>query len=247
MKLNSIQLTLLDGVDTKEFGYIRFLTVNDLLELNDEGYQQILSVYAQSIKTYDVEAEFKDFDLFFFEQLTGRRIVFTENDEYSLLDIFILSLTVIYQIGLQDIEVNHKNMTVSFTKDKKRIVINRYNYDYFCSVILQSCMIKKYEKEEETEYTTEEMKNRFEEFLKYARMAEEKKSNSLLKIVNIVMAQLKLYAHKEQLRAMTIFNLIYAYSMEMAEESYDINFQQYLAGADTKELDLEHWTKKALD
>lgn len=245
MILDKTQLSLLDEIETDKFGTIRFFTVDDLLKVGEDTYNKMIASYSVNKSVYNLTDEYRNFDLLFLKFSDGGFMCF--EDGKRILDCFIMSLCLIYNIERKDIVVSENTLRVLCNTKYGVIEINRDNFDEFSDIVLATNMSKRQEPEEEIKFkegTSEARKKQFLEWIEYEKKQAKKKADSMSMIANMVMAKLKLYGDKETLRAMTIYNLLFAYSSEFAIEGYNKVYKQYLAGADTKKLDMKHWSEK---
>lgn len=247
LNLNKEYINLMNGIDTKKFGYVRFLTLKDLMLIGEERYGRIIATYAQNIELYeDLPDEINEFDLIMLKFNDGSRMSFPDGE--TLLDVVIDSLVIMLDIKIEDIIADDSISCIVYKKDDKFYNINRDNFSELVDIVLKSNMSQKTQPDYELSFKNKDMdekyRKRMEDFLQHVEKDEEKNRNSIMMIANLVMAKLKLYGDKETLLSMTIHNLLFAFSAENEEDNYEKTYRQYLAGADVKKLDMTHWYKK---
>jgi hypothetical protein len=67
---------------------------------------------------------------------------------------------------------------------------------------------------------------------------------NLSSIINVVMFGGNYYISSNEIKDMTVWQLLNAYKSILNKDSFYINFEQCLAGVDSKGLDLTHWSQK---
>lgn len=128
-----------------------------------------------------------------------------------------------------------------YIKDKE---INRNNFDELCDIILEIINGNKIKIEKPPKFKDERHKKLYEAFRDYEKRDADKKSVSYATIISIVMNGGNGYVSKEAINKMTIYQLMNRYNFIIEKDGCDRNFQQLLAGADPKNLELTYWVLK---
>ena len=239
-----LDLELEDGIQTKEFGYVRFLKVSDLKKMKYR-YEVFVQPLCFNSEVFGLDKKFPDFSLFFAKYESGEPIkvedIFT-GDKYPAIDVFINLLETLFEGEKITASTQYQVIVVG---DKFAITID--NYEILRSILLKSLCLKRDEVRKGGHKSKDEnMRKKFETYYQKRRQKQirEMKKNSIENIIRTVKVNLSLFNEKEKLREMTIYDLINSYRFPLAKENYERNYSALMAGADKKELDLTHWSQK---
>lgn len=230
---------LLYKLDLGELGVIHAPIVEDILQMGEEKFWNLLNPLGIDFDTFNVSKEeaqkegIKRFDIF----------ILPNNRE--LCNLLVNSLRYFYKtdkvILVDDIiTINYKGNDLD-----KLIYINRDNFDELCEIILKLCNVEKAkeEKKREVEVISDEGKIAFE---KLKKMREQNQTNdskkvTLKQIVNIVVhGGNKNY---KDVFGMTYYQLINSYSCIIQIDSYKTFMAYKTSGQFEIKEDIPHWTE----
>ncbi len=203
--------------------------IREIFKYGVNKYNQLLLPYLITLDMFELteeqKQEFKVFDL----------IIFNQEIFLNLL----LSLQILCKCQAQDIKFIDDNQLMCEIKIKEG-KLNRDNFDEFAEIILK---IHAREKPKEDKLPENLRQREIELKLREGRKRLEKKNEmNFSDIINVVKYGGKYRITIEEIKEMTLWELMNAYKCKLGISHYEDAFSIYLVGGQ-KELVENHWTK----
>ncbi len=258
--MDNLQLRFAKEIKINNFT-IRIPRVKDIIEIGEKKYNQFLRPYfitKNIIKCdSDILNQIKNFDLFFMPGKDNKPILMY-NDEISFLDLLLESLSFYFNenvslLNARDLKYNNI-VDLGYSDDilsqihyilvENNGLVDRENFDDIADVILKINNIKKTEIEPEPEFENDRQKDIYNKIMEGRRRKAEREYYTFNDIIHVVQFGGKSFISYDEILKFTVYQLIDAFTTILCIDGFNINFGQYQAGADPKQLDLEHWTNK---
>lgn len=246
---NDLRLQLLTGVPQfiNGIGNVYPLKIKEISVFGEEKYNRCLSVLTATLNDLELELE-ENSEVKYFDYLIAscKQNKELQRDLEEILSLFfhekicLLEEYGIFLIGeLENISNNIKATDIR--------AIHRNNFDDLVEVICSQSGIQKKAQPQKKKKVNKKIaelqkkRARGQKLLAEARGA----NISLADIVSVLSV---LYQDLEKVLNFTVFQLNDQYERFMRKERYENEFAMYLAGADSKDLDLKnHWSNRKVE
>lgn len=227
-----------DSISLDQVGTLTFPTVEDFVQLGEEQYNTYLYPYRLSLDMFDIKSEYKEmlslFDLFFTPTLT----VTIGSRKLTYLELLTESLQFFFKEEVKCL------MESSSLRIGKSGSIDRNNFDEIADAILQVTNMEKIKIEPLPEFKSNRHKDIYLKIMEGRSRNSAKDELNMATVINTVIHGGKSFIPYETVKKMTLNQLLNSYKAILEIDSFFINFNQALAGADSKKIDLTHWANK---
>lgn len=233
---------------------IKVPTINDIVKIGEEKYKELLIPYIISkdmVKCDEkIYNELKDFDLFFIlgeykENITLLDLLLESLKFYFKEDVFLLNGKDLKYNNIVDLGYDDDILeNIYFILVENNGLISRENFDYIADTILKINNTKKSKIEPEPKFENDRQKDIYNKIMEGRRRKAEREYDTFNDIIHVVQFGGKSFISYDEILKFTVCQLIDAFTTILCIDSFNINFGQYQAGADPKQLDLEHWINK---
>ena len=259
VKLDNLQLRFNKEIEINKFK-IKSPTVRDIVDIGEEKYRKYLIPFTTSkeILNYDDEIlkDIKDFDLFFIKTSEGKYVL--EYEEMPFISILLDSLEFYFKEkallltgkdlkygGIVDFGYPDDVLSnIFFILIENNGIIDRDNFDDIADMILKINYAKKMKVDKPPEFKNERQRDIYNKIMEGRRRKAEKESETFADMIDVVQFGGKSFVRFDEIEKFTVQQLIHSYITILSIDNFNINFGQYQAGVDPKDLDLDHWTKK---
>jgi hypothetical protein len=231
MEVDKIYLQLNEPVQFYNVCTIYQPTIKDILIYKEENFNRLFLPFLilQDYKEQHDNKSINPFDLLFL------------NENISIKDLMINSLLYFCREKVYEDKNN-----LQFRIGLNAGTLNRNNYDEFVDTLFTVFDKEKNpnNKQEEPPQMSEKQKKIWLKLQEGRRRTAERNALNLSSIINVVMFGGNYYISSNEIKDMTVWQLLNAYKSILNKDSFYINFEQCLAGVDSKGLDLTHWSQK---
>lgn len=203
--------------------------IRDIVKYGINEYNNLLLPYLVTIDMFRLSEEqknnFKVFDLIILNQ--------------EILLNLLLSLSILCKCQSQDINII-ENSKLQYVIKIKEFELNRDNFDEFADIILK---IHAREKPKEDKLPDNPRQRAVELKLREGRKRLDKKNEiSFSDIINIVKYGGKYHISNDEIKEMTLWELMNAYKCKLGMSHYEDSFDIYLVSGNKDAIE-DHWTK----
>jgi len=225
--MDNITLLFGDKIYVENIGYIHQPKMQDILDVGFSNYGAYLIPHLISIEYISQEEEIPH-DLKFFDYMFQK----------EALPSLVNSLLFFIQDKI-NVDIDNQRIIVGDNG-----FIDRTNLDELSDAILKISCREKIKPDIIPTFENDAQKDVYAKIMEGRKKKAEKEGINFETIINIVANGGKSFVPYDEIRKMTVFQIMSRYYFIMAEEGFDREFAKYLAGADFKELDLTHWINK---
>lgn len=230
-------MILEDSVEVEGVGKLYFPKVQDLLDKKEKKFNLLNSPYVVSLDIFDLDEEtikeIKVFDMLINLKMNN------EDVEIKYFDVLLESLEFYFKERIIYDEYNY------CFKIGKKGILNRDNFDDVADIILLLNRLDRMKKEIPPNFKNDKQKDVYQKLMEGRRKKAEKEVVNIPTIINTVVHGGKSFIPYREIREYwTLFQLYNSYRAILDIDSFTINFEQYLAGAESKKLDMTHWGEK---
>ncbi len=258
--MNSLQLRFAKDIEVGDF-IIKVPMIKDIISVGEDKYNQLLKPYFITKNLVGLSGNIFDqisnFDLFFIPD-ADKKTMLLRDDDVPYLDILLESLCFYFKektyklngIQLRDefkVDFGYDDDVLSqinYILVENNGLIDRTNFDDIADMILKINFTERKEIKPEPKFKSKRKKDIYNKIMEGRRIKQEKDAHTIADMVRIVQFGGKSFINFDTIQEFTIYQLIDTYMSILSIDSFNIKFWQYHAGADPKELNLEHWTEE---
>jgi len=258
--MDKLQLRFANEVEVGDFT-IKIPKVKDIVRIGEDKYNQLLKPYFITKDVVGLNSgvfnQINNFDLFFISGEDGKNKLL-QDDGVPYLDVLLESLKFYFSEELCELNGLHlkDEYGVDFGYDDDVLsqinyilvenngLIDRTNFDDIADMILKINFTERKEIKPEPKFKSKRKKDIYNKIMEGRRRKQEKDAHTIADMVRIVQFGGKSFINFDTIQEFTIYQLIDTYMSILSIDSFNIKFWQYHAGADPKELNLEHWTEE---
>lgn len=253
--MNDIGLLLADKDDytVEDFGSVPPITIKDFIHMGEEYeklYENIILPWRLGWRSFYTESQYSDFilsyegitdfDMLFINFENGKRMsikIDEEGNEKELIQLLKESIDFIFKCEcVVDFEYGYIRIN-----DEQ--FITRINYEQICDIILKTNACEKSKIDEPPTFENDRQRDVYNKLQQGRRRNAKRNQLGIKQLLNIVMVYTK-YQINDVIKNMTLYQLLNTYSSFSAKDGYKLNLIWLPIVADSKKLDLEHWSTK---
>jgi len=202
--------------------------IRDIVKYGINEYNNLLLPYLITLDIFDLTEEHKK-DLKVFDLINFNQDIFL---------YFLTSLQILCRCQIKDIEIINNGIQNEIKI--KEGILNRDNFDEFAEIVLK---IHARERPKEDKLPDNPRQRAVELKLREGRKRLDKKNEiSFSDIINIVKYGGKYHISNDEIKEMTLWELMNAYKCKLGMSHYEDSFDIYLVSGNKDAIE-DHWTK----